>query len=129
MKKIVEFIKQHKEIIITVVLLMALFFIVGSILNNNYSIERESYKKQLEQNNIEKQRLLKENQILRDSANYWEVIANQAILKDTIYLQNIIKEKQKTNEKIHSISTLNSDSLYQLYTKLTEEYISTKFEW
>ena len=128
MKKIVEFIKQHKEIIITVVLLMALFFIVGSILNNNYSIERESYKKQLEQNNIEKQRLLKENQILRDSANYWEVIANQAILKDTIYLQNIIKEKQKTNEKIHSISTLNSDSLYQLYTKLTEEYISTKFE-
>ena len=128
MKNILNYVKQHKEFFIAIALLIALFFIVTSILTNTYKTREKGYKQELAENNKEKQILLKDREILLDSANYWRLRAEEFKKIDTIIITKIIKEKQKTNEEVNSIPALPTDSLISKHAKLTEEYINTRFE-
>lgn len=128
MKNILNYVKQHKEFFIAIAILFALFFIVSSILTHTYNKKEIGYKEQLDSNNKEKQALLKDKQILLDSANYWKLRAEEFKKIDTVIITKIIKEKQKTNEEVNSIPTLPTDSLISKHAKLTEEYINTRFE-
>lgn len=128
MKKLLDYVKQHKEFFIAIALLLALFFIGTAILTNTYNKKEHSLKEQLKENNKEKQRLFKERQLFLDSADYWKLRAEEFKRIDTVIITKIIKEKQKTNEEVNSIPALSTDSLISKHAKLTEEYINTRFE-
>lgn len=128
MKKLLDYIKQHKEFFIAIALLLALFFIGTAVLTHTYNKKEKSLKEELKENNKEKQRLFKERQLFLDSADYWKLRAEEFKRIDTVIITKIIKEKQKTNEEVNSIPTLSTDSLISKHAKLTEEYINTRFE-
>jgi len=128
MKKLLDYIKQHKEFFIAIALMLALFFISITLLTHTYNKKEKSLKEELKENNKEKQRLFKERQLFLDSADYWKLRAEEFKKIDTVIITKIIKEKQKTNEEVNSIPTLPTDSLISKHAKLTEEYINTRFE-
>lgn len=126
-EKIKTFFQEHKETITVVIILLFLFFIGGSILFSTITQVNRNYKKELEANNKEKEAYQKRIIELTDSINYWERQANSAILKDTVYLTLINKEKTKTHEELNVIAVMPHDSSMLLHSKLTEEYIQTGF--
>lgn len=128
MKKLLDYVKQHKEFFIAIALLLTLFFIGTTILTHTYNKKEKSLKEELKENNKEKQKLFKERQLFLDSADYWKLRAEEFKRIDTVIITKIIKEKQKTNEEVNSIPTLSTDSLISKHAKLTEEYINTRFE-
>jgi len=128
MKKLLDYVKQHKEFFIAIALLLTLFFIGTAILTHTYNKKEKSLKEELRENNKEKQRLFKERQLFLDSADYWKLRAEEFKRIDTVIITKIIKEKQKTNEEVNSIPALFTDSLISKHAKLTEEYINTRFE-
>ncbi len=122
--KILQLLQRNKITIISVAVLLAIFFIAISIIGNTYvrpiKEERDVIKK-------EKQELLKQISLLNDSIEKQSEFTKERILYDTIFVNRIIKEKTKTNEILSSIPTLSVDSNLKLHSKLTQEYIQTGF--
>lgn len=124
MKKVLDWLKTNKISIISILVLIAIFFIAISFLSNNYV---KPIKKERDEIKKEKESLLKQIQSLNDSILFYEELSKKTALKDTIIINQIIKEKQKTNEILSVISSLPPDSNISLHSKLTQEYIQTGF--
>lgn len=127
MNKIKNWYQQYKGFIITAIVMIAIFFIGISIVILAKRQVISDYKTQLEQNNIEKEKYKTKILELNDSIAYWENLANSAILKDTIFITKITREKNKTNEELNVIAAIPHDSSLILHAKLTQEYIQTGF--
>ena len=122
--KALKWLQENKITIISIIVLLAIFFIAISIIGNTYvkpiKTERDAIKK-------EKQELLKQIANLEDSIKIQAKFTKERILYDTVFVNKIIKEKTKINETLSVIPTLTVDSNLRLHTKLTEEYIQTGF--
>jgi len=122
--KALKWLQENKITIISIIVLLAIFFIAISIIGNTYvkpiKTERDAIKK-------EKQELLKQIANLEDSIKIQAQFTKERILYDTVFVNKIIKEKTKINETLSVIPTLTVDSNLRLHTKLTEEYIQTGF--
>lgn len=124
MQKIINWLKANKIILILVFLIFFLFSITLLLLNNNYV---NSLKEERNQIKKEKEILLKQISSLNDSITFYEKLSKEFILKDTVIINQIVKEKQKTNVEISNIPNLSVDSNQLLFSKLINEYIQTGF--
>lgn len=124
MKKIKQWLLDNKITIISVIVLLTIFFLVISLLNNNYVKPIKAERNQIK---LEKQELLKQIKSLNDSISFYSGLSKEAIIYDTVIINKIIKEKQKTNVQISIIPHLGVDSNSKLFSKLINEYIQTGF--
>lgn len=124
MKKIKQWLLDNKITIISVIVLLTIFFLVISLLNNNYVKPIKAERNQIK---LEKQELLKQIKSLNDSISFYSELSKEAIIYDTVIINKIIKEKQKTNVQISIIPYLGVDSNSKLFSKLINEYIQTGF--
>lgn len=124
MKKVLEWLQKHKTIILLIIGVLFIFFLTLLLLSNNYV---KPIKEEREQIKKEKQELLKQISSLNDSIDYYQTLSQKAIDYDTILIEKIKKEKNKTNVEISNIPNLSSDSNQLLFSKLINEYIQTGF--
>lgn len=124
MKKVLEWLQKHKTIILLIIGVLFIFFLTLLLLSNNYV---KPIKEEREQIKKEKQELLKQISSLNDSIDYYQTLSQKAIDYDTILIEKIIREKNKTNVEISNIPNLSSDSNQLLFSKLINEYIQTGF--
>lgn len=124
MKKVKQWLLDNKITIISVIVLLTIFFLVISLLNNNYVKPIKAERNQIK---LEKQELLKQIKSLNDSISFYSGLSKEAIIYDTVIINKIIKEKQKTNVQISIIPYLGVDSNSKLFSKLINEYIQTGF--
>lgn len=127
MNKISQWLKNNKEILITIVILFTLFFIVFSILFSANKTVISDYKKQLEENRKEKIEYQKKITQLNDSISFWENQAQIALNQDTVFIIKIKNQKIKTNEELNHISSLSDSTSLELHARLSEQYIQTGF--
>lgn len=127
MNKISQWLKNNKEILITIAILSTLFFIVFSILFSANKTVISDYKKQLEENRKEKIDYQKRITQLNDSISFWENQAQIALNQDTVFIIKIKNQKIKTNEELNHISSLSDSTSLELHARLSEQYIQTGF--
>lgn len=127
MNKIGQWLKNNKEILITIAILLTLFFIVFSILFTTNKTVISDYKGQLEKNRIEKEEYQKKITQLNDSISYWENQAQIAINQDTVFIIKIKNQKTKVNEELNDIASLADSTSLELHARLSEQYIQTGF--
>lgn len=127
MNKIGQWLKNNKEILITVAILLTLFFIVFSILFTTNKTVISDYKGQLEENRKEKLEYQKRITQLNDSISFWENQAQLAINQDTVFIIKIRNQKTKINEELNNIADMSDSTSLELHTRLSEQYIQTGF--
>ena len=127
MNKIGQWLKNNKKILITAGILLALFFIVFSILFTTNKTVISDYKGQLEENRKEKLKYQKKIVQLNDSISFWENQAQLAINQDTVFIIKIRNQKTKINEELNNIADMSDSTSLELHSRLSEQYIQTGF--
>jgi len=127
MDKVKEFWNKYKLYIIIGICFILLE--AGLITLGNYYHEQnvKGKEQQIKQLGIVNKQLIKEKKIVLDSLEYFHLQALIQNNRDTIYVNRISYLKTKNHEDLKTISHLSSDSSLLLYSKLSEEYISTGF--
>lgn len=117
-----NFIKQHSAKFIIGILVIALLII---------SVKKNPLVKELAAQNAilekEKQEVIKERQVYKDSVQILYNLAQKSEAKDTFIVIEIQNNKEKTNEEINNILNLSVDSNIKFFYKVTELYHRTRF--
>jgi len=117
-----NFIKQHSTKFIIGLLILVIIFL---------AVKKNPLVKELQTQNAilekEKQEVIKERNLYKDSVSILYQAGLKAEAKDTFIVIEIQNNKEKTNEEINNVLSLSVDSNIKLFYNLTELYYRTRF--